>query len=106
MGIPHGTLPRPPKAPGLAYGGADQGGARGADKIGQPVPVNLAGGEYIVGPHSVLKLGMAMARDRKLKNPTVRQLLNQGHEEIDSWILDTRKKHAKTLKKLPPPAKR
>ena len=93
MPVHHGAgAPRPPapaKIPGLS-GFSDRGGARGEDH-GQPTPVIVAGGEYVLGPETVKQIGGGD--------------LKQGHKILDAWVLDVRKSHVKTLRKLPPPVK-
>ena len=91
MGIRHGAgAPRPPKAM-LANGGYSEGGARG-DGDHVPVPVVVAGGEYVIAPWEVRRIGGG-----SLKN---------GHRILDAWVLHARQKEIKTQKALPPPAKR
>lgn len=76
---------------GMAVG-ADTGGARGSKApAGEPTPVVTAGGEYIIPPHHVARVGGGD--------------LQKGHRILDKWVLETRKKHIKTLRRLPPPAK-
>jgi hypothetical protein len=86
-GAPH--PPAPAKIPGLA-GFSDRGGARGHDR-GAPTDVVVAGGEFIVSPEDVARIGGG-----DLKN---------GHRILDSWVMHNRKKHIKTLKGLPGPVK-
>jgi len=73
---------------GMHY--ASEGGARGADKRGL-VDVNVSGGEVIIPPELIIK---------KFGS------LKKGHAILDKWIMETRKKEIKTLRKLPPPAKK
>lgn len=85
MGIKHGAgAPRPPKAPKLAKGGAPESND-------EPVPINAAGGEFVVPPHVVAHIGGGDVK--------------RGHAILDNWIVSNRKKHIATLKKLPGPAK-
>lgn len=86
MGIAHGMgLPRPPHvAP------SDRGGARGAVP-GTPVDIMAAGGEFVISPDDVARIGGGDVK--------------RGHEILDRWVVANRKKHVKTLKKLPGPAK-
>ncbi len=74
--------PRPPRA--RADGGE-------ADGVGQPVPVDLAGGEIVVPPENLMK--------------TVHPDLKEAHRIMDAWVLAERKKLRQTLAKLPGPAK-
>ena len=83
----HGMgLPKPPKPMAMS----DRGGARGTHEHGG-VDVIVAGGEYVIPPQIVTRLGDG---DPK-----------RGHAILDKWVLHTRKKHVKTLRSLPPPAK-
>jgi hypothetical protein len=75
----------------LANGGTSEGGARGEDH-GEPVEVMLSGGEYVIAPSVVRKIGHG-----NLKN---------GHSILDAYVMATRKKEIATQKKLPPPAKK
>ena len=79
-------IPKPPHAASLS----DVGGARGKGD-GSPVDVLTAGGEYIVRPEIVARIGGGN--------------LKHGHEILDKWIMALRKDHIKTLKHLKPPAK-
>lgn len=95
MGLKHGA--GAPKAPGLPKIGAapslpkvSTGGGKG-DHVGHPVPVVVAGGEYTIPPHVVEAIGGGD--------------IKRGHKILDDWVLSTRKKHIKTLQKLPGPAK-
>ena len=88
MKMGHGAgLPKPPRPMSIA----DAGGARG-EKVGTPVDVVTAGGEFVAPPEAIMKvLGTT---DMK-----------HAHHVLDKWVLDVRKKHIKTLRSLPPPAK-
>lgn len=91
MGIAHGAgAPHAPRAMGFADGGRDRGGARG-DGVGHPVPIMAAGGEFVVTPEDVARVGHGN--------------IHHGHQILDAWVMQNRKKHINTLKKLPPPAK-
>jgi len=94
MALKHGPgAPKPPamrQQPGFKIPKVSTGGGKG-NHIGQPVPIIVAGGEYTVPSAVVAAIG-----DGDVK---------RGHAILDSWILETRKKHIKTLKGLPPPAK-
>lgn len=81
--MPHAALMKPPRL-------SDKGGARG-EGMGQPVPINAAGGEFIIPPEVVMKIGGGN--------------LNHGHKILDNWIMQIKKEHAETIKKLPGPAK-
>lgn len=58
---------------------------------GNPVPINAAGGEVAIPPEVVLAIGGGD--------------IKRGHEMLDQWVLLNRKKHIRTLSKLPGPAK-
>lgn len=95
MGLKHG--PGAPKPPALQRPGGipklpkvSSGGGKG-DATGHPVPIVVAGGEYTIPPHIVEAIG-----DGDIK---------RGHQILDDWVLSLRKKHIKTLQKLPGPAK-
>jgi hypothetical protein len=55
------------------------------------VPCIVAGGEYILSPDEVEAFGDGD--------------INAGHKVLDDFVKSQRKKHIKTLQKLPPPAK-
>lgn len=55
------------------------------------VPAIVAGGEYILTPEEVELFGGGD--------------LEEGHKALDAFVKAQRKKHIKTLKELPPPAK-
>lgn len=55
------------------------------------VPCIVAGGEYILTPDEVEAIGGGD--------------LDAGHKTLDAFVKAQRKKHIKTLQKLPPPAK-
>lgn len=86
LGIKHGSgAPRPPSLGKRAKGGGAENHA------GQSVPINAAGGEYVVHPDIVAHIGGGN--------------VTKGHEILDDWIVSNRKKHVKTLRNLPGPAK-
>ena len=68
------------------YGGGFASGGQA-----QAVPINAAGGEYVIPPEVVSKIGGGD--------------LQKGHKWLDRWVMEQRKKHIKTLRKLAPPAK-
>lgn len=84
--IGHGAgAPRPPRMmKGLADGGAPE------PDYGQPVDVDISGGEYVIPPGAII---------HRFGN------LDDGHKALDKWVMETRKKEIATQKKLPPPAK-
>jgi hypothetical protein len=55
------------------------------------VPCIVAGGEYILSPDEVEAFGDGD--------------INAGHKVLDDFVKSQRKKHIKTLQKLPPPAR-
>lgn len=87
--LPHGSsrgpgIPHPPpeyKEPRQQQAG---GGASAQ------VPVVVAGGEHFIPPEAIQqKFGE----------------LDRGHKILDAWVIHERKKHIKTLQKLPGPKK-
>lgn len=66
-------------------------GGRASEGHGEPVPILAAGGEYVIPPEVVQRIGLG---DMK-----------RGHSILDKWVMEVRKKHIKTLTKLPKPAK-
>lgn len=66
-------------------------GMANGGEIGQDVPIMAAGGEYSVPPEAVAELGGGD--------------IEKGHRILDKWVMDRRKAHISTLKKLPKPAK-
>jgi hypothetical protein len=65
--------------PGKAEGGS----------IGPPVPIVAAGGEYVVHPDDVGRIGGGN--------------MDRGHRELDTFVKKMRAKTVQTLRKLPPP---
>jgi hypothetical protein len=57
----------------------------------RPVPIIAAGGEYVVHPDVVARLGNGD--------------MDKGHEYLDNFVKYVRQETAKTLNKLPPPRK-
>lgn len=88
-GVGHVAMRAGPGAPRgrkhFAEGGATHDGA------GEPTPVVTAGGEYVIDPMVVRNIGNGD--------------LTLGHKILDHWVMQTRKDHIKTLRKLKPPAK-
>jgi hypothetical protein len=76
--------PAAPRMPRLSAGGVSH-------DHGQPVPINASHGEFVIPPEIVMQIGNGD--------------LKHGHDELDKWVLASRAKHIKTLRKLPPPAK-
>lgn len=79
--------PKPPRMMGIP---GDKGGARG-EGTGNSVPVVTAGGEFVIPPELVARLG-----DGDIKF---------GHRILDKWVMKLHKDAARTIKNLPPPAK-
>jgi len=82
--IGHGHLPSAPKPPHFADGGDVDDGE-------DTVPIMAAGGEYVVHPRIVRAIGDGN--------------LDHGHRILDEWVKRTKAAHAKTIAKLPGPAK-
>ena len=78
--IPHLNLT--PKVPKIARGG-EVG-------HGKPTPIIAAGGEVVLSPEQIIKRFGS---------------LEKGHKALDKWVIETRKKHVKTLRSLKPPRK-
>lgn len=58
---------------------------------GRYVPIIVAGGEYVLEPDQVKRVGSGD--------------LKKGHDTLDEWVKSERKKHVKTLRNLPGPKK-
>lgn len=75
-----------------ARGGAPKGYAEGGMvHDGELVPIIAAGGEYVIHPAAIAKIGGGD--------------LEAGHKELDDFVKDLRAKTVKTLKSLPGPRK-
>ena len=73
-------------------GGAPKGyGEGGAVHDGELVPIIAAGGEYVIHPAAIVKIGGGD--------------LEKGHKELDDFVKGLRAKTVKTLQKLPGPRK-
>ena len=73
-------------------GGAPKGRAEGgAAMAGEPVPIVAAGGEYVIHPDVIVKIGGGN--------------IERGHKELDDFVNASRAKTVKTLQKLPGPKK-
>jgi hypothetical protein len=59
--------------------------------VASHVPIMAAGGEHVISPEAVMKLGNGD--------------MDRGHRILDEFVKHVRKKTIKTLKKLPGPAK-
>lgn len=78
---PYGTSPTPLRA---------LRGAKRADGGASPTDIIAAGGEIVIPPEAIIdKYGD----------------LDKGHKALDAWVVNTRKKHIKTLRNLKPPKK-
>lgn len=73
---PHARIPRPPKPPRFADGGA--------------VPIMAAGGEYIIEPDAI----MQQFGD-----------IDFGHKVLDKFVQDIRKQTIKEMQQLPGPSR-
>lgn len=69
--------------------GGPYGMAKGGEVDKEGVPVAVAGGEYVLAPNEVLFAGMGD--------------LDAGHRALDEFVIRSRGKLIKTLKKLPGP---
>jgi hypothetical protein len=76
----------------LHTGGTYSEGGAHREGYDHPVPVMLSGGEYVIAPEVVRRIGKG-----SLKN---------GHKILDAWVMSARKQEVETLRKLPPPAKK
>lgn len=76
------------KAPGAAHLNLVSKGAKLHFAHGGAVPIVAAGGEIIIPPEKIIE------RYGDLK---------KGHAALDDWVVKTRKKHIKQLRKLKPP---
>jgi hypothetical protein len=76
-------------ASGLPYGASAPHKAEGGEV--NTVPIVAAGGEYVIHPRDVVKIGSSS--------------LDDGHKILDHFVLQMRKKTVKTLKNLPGPKK-
>ena len=86
--VGHGSLLPARKAgvvPAFAHGGADK-------HIGKAVPVVVAGGEFVVHPDDVARIGGGNVK--------------HGHDVLDAFVKNQRAKTIKTLQKLPGPVKK
>ena len=87
-GLPYGSG-TPYGASGLPYGASAPHKAEGGEV--NTVPIVAAGGEYVIHPRDVVKIGSGS--------------LDDGHKILDHFVLQMRKKTVKTLKNLPGPKK-
>lgn len=89
----HSNIPQAPHPMRFAKGGR-------AALEGKPVNIIVAGGEYLLHPAQVRR-----ADEIVNKLPPGTGDLKRGHDALDHWITSERKKHVRTLTKLPPPKK-
>lgn len=87
--VPAGHWSAPPRT---KYGSVPQSKGGHVPGKDRPVPIIVAGGEYIIHPDMVARIG---GGDHK-----------RGHEILDKFCLEVRKNHIKTLKSLPAPVKK
>jgi len=91
-------LPRASTIPGLANmhhlerAALDKNkGGRTPEDHGEPIEIMAAGGEHVISPEHVRRLGMGD--------------LSRGHAILDDFVKEVRKRNIKDLRKLPPPVK-
>lgn len=91
--MPRGDHGRGPPAPPRIVNKQFQ--AKGGTSEGAPgnrVPVVVAGGEYMVSPEQVRAIGGGD--------------IKRGHDILDAFVLEQRRRTVNDLKKLPPPKKK
>lgn len=76
---------------GFADGGPTPVEMSQEESVGEPTPILAAGGEYLVHPAEVRRLG--------------RGNLKKGHEVLDAFVLHARKEIIKQMQALKPPVK-
>jgi hypothetical protein len=109
----HGnTLPRPPRGvpayrgAGYSQGEAKGGGVQGEGQgVGEPVPVKLSHGEYVIPPQRVLMIGRYLLRKHGGKGVNDKLAMKLGHDALDAWVEHERKKTIAKMKKLPGPTR-
>lgn len=84
------AIPSKGSTPGMDAQLGLQGKAKGGS-IEEAVPIVAAGGEYVISPDDVRRIGEGD--------------LDKGHQELDLFVKAMRAKTIKTLQKLPPPKK-
>jgi len=65
------------------------------DAVGKPVEIVAAGGEYVISPFNVARIGVRASGNS----------LDNGHKLLDEFVKEYRAKTVQTLKKLPGPKK-
>lgn len=88
-GTPYGRGSAPYDAPSAPYGMDLPGRAAGGEA--PAVPIVAAGGEYVLSPEEVRKVGKGD--------------MDLGHRALDEFVKRFRRETIKTLQKLPPPKK-
>jgi len=98
VSLPNGAYVIPADVVSALGEGNTLAGSAVLDKIfpiktggGIPVPIVIAGGEYVVSPGDCRKVGGGN--------------IKHGHEVLDKFVLSTRKNTINELKKLPGPQK-
>ena len=85
-------LVKPPEQLPTGDAALAHGGKANKAPVGSPVPVVVAGGEFIVHPEDVARIGGGN--------------IEHGHAILDAFVKQQRQKTIKTLQRLPGPAKR
>lgn len=88
---PPNFYPQGMSAENPALGQQAHGGAAHAPGPSQAVPINASGGEFVVDPAEVARIGDGN--------------VDKGHRVLDGWVIKLKREAADTLKKLPGPAK-
>jgi hypothetical protein len=102
----HNNAPPGMSTAKTATGIFHQGGVTGGG--GDGVKIMAASGEYVVPPEFCEALGreaLEAQHGDKAKNVSPAHALEIGHEILDGWVEQTKKKHIQTLQKLPGPSK-
>ena len=90
MGIPRAPAPPVGSMPFPRMGATMAAGGQPPD-TGKPVPIMASGGEFVVSPDEVARRGGGD--------------VHKGHKVLDAWVKQLKDEAAKTLKKLPGPAR-
>ncbi len=88
---PYGTTPTKLRGSKVTVPHLDFRSSKFADGgATEDVPIIAAGGEIVIPPEAIIeRFGD----------------LEKGHKALDKWVIDTRKKHIRTLRGLAPPKK-
>jgi hypothetical protein len=108
------TIPKAPSAYQTEEGSYRMSHLRGAEALAKggrarkfdhpKVPVVLAGGEFVVPPHTIAYHPHLGGGDPDNPDPKAYQrALLKGHKVLDAFVLQQRDQHIATLKRLPPP---